>query len=324
MTVGRGRVFTLVVFCALLASAPANAQVPPDPEPVIAAGVTVAGVDVGGLTAAEARAAVQAFFARPLNLRLGTERTSVRPTRFGARARIPLAISAALSAPADRALRLRVVVSGPALRAWVARKARVFHRKPVNARIILRGSKPRIVAARLGRKLVKPEARTRIRAALLAHRRALRLQVRSIRPAITPRKVGPAIVVRRGSRRLVLYRGSKPGKMRAVRTFPVAVGQPAWPTPLGSFAIRTMTRNPWWYPPDQPWAEGAQPIPPGPGNPLGTRWMGVGGGVGIHGTYNSGSVGTAASHGCIRMHISSSEWLFERVRIGTPVYIIGS
>jgi lipoprotein-anchoring transpeptidase ErfK/SrfK len=132
------------------------------------------------------------------------------------------------------------------------------------------------------------------------------------------------VVIRRGSRRLTLFRGSKPGKMHAVASFPVAVGQSAYPTPLGSFSIRTMTRNPWWYPPDRPWAEGADPIPPGPGNPLGTRWMGLGGGVGIHGTYNSGSVGTAASHGCIRMHISSSEWLFERVRIGTPVFIIAS
>ena len=313
-----------MVLFALLASAPANAQVPPDPDPVIAANVTVAGVDVGGLTAAEATAAVQAFFARPLNLRLGTERTSVRPPRFGAQARIAVAISAALAAPAGAALPLRVVVSSPTLRAWVARKARVFHRKPVSAQIVLRGSKPRIVAARLGRLLVKPEARTRLRAALLAHRRAVPLQVRPIRPAITPRKVGPAIVVRRGSRRLLLYRGSKPGRMRVVASFPVAVGQSAYPTPLGSFRIRTMTRNPWWYPPDRPWAEGAEPVPPGPGNPLGTRWMGVGGGVGIHGTYNSGSVGTAASHGCIRMHISSSEWLFERVRIGTPVFIIAS
>jgi len=210
------------------------------------------------------------------------------------------------------------------LRKWVSRRARLFHRDPLSARILLKYSKPRIVAAKLGRALVKPEARMRLRAALVAHRRSVRLPVRSIRPAITPRKVGPAVVIRRGSRRLTLFRGSKPGKMHAVASFPVAVGQPAYPTPLGSFSIRTMTRNPWWYPPDRPWAEGADPIPPGPGNPLGTRWMGLGGGVGIHGTYNSGSVGTAASHGCIRMHISSSEWLFERVRIGTPVFIIAS
>jgi lipoprotein-anchoring transpeptidase ErfK/SrfK len=99
---------------------------------------------------------------------------------------------------------------------------------------------------------------------------------------------------------------------------------PAYPTPLGSFHVRTKTRNPWWYPPNADWAKGAKPIPPGPGNPLGTRWMGLGGGVGIHGTYNSGSIGSAASHGCIRMHLRSAEWLFERVGIGTPVFIVAS
>jgi lipoprotein-anchoring transpeptidase ErfK/SrfK len=319
--VGRGRVLAFVVFCALTAAAPANAQVPP---PVIADGVTVSGVDVAGLTGAEARAALQTFFARPVRLVLGTERSFVRASQLGADARIGNAVAAALAAPADTALRLRVVVSSSTLRAWISRKANVFRRKPVSARIILKYSTPRIVAAKLGRALVKTTARTRLRATLLAHRRSVRLAVRSIRPAITPRKVGPAVVIRRGSRRLTLFRGSKPGKMHGVASFPVAVGQPAYPTPLGSFTIRTMTRNPWWYPPDQPWAEGADPIPPGPGNPLGTRWMGLGGGVGIHGTYNSGSIGTAASHGCIRMHIGSAEWLFERVRIGTPVYIIGS
>jgi lipoprotein-anchoring transpeptidase ErfK/SrfK len=322
--VGNGRLFAFVVLCALAAAAPAGAQVPPTDPPVVAAGVTVAGVDVAGLTPAETGAALRAFFARPVHISLGPQRTSVRPSRLGAQARISQAIAAAIAAPAHRALPLRVVIARATLRAWVSRKARIFYRAPVSARITLRRSTPRIVAAHLGRALVKRASRTRIRATLLAHRRSVRLAVRSIRPAITPRRVGPAVVIRRGSRRLMLYRGSSPGKMRRVATFPVAVGMPAYPTPLGSFQIQTMTRNPWWYPPDAPWAEGAEPIPPGPGNPLGTRWMGLGGGVGIHGTYNSGSIGSAASHGCIRMRISSSEWLFERVRLGTPVFIIAS
>ena len=230
---------------------------------------------------------------------------------------------AALAAPVDSALSLRVTVARSTLRRWVDRRAKAFQRKPVSARIKLVGAKPRIVGAKPGRKLVRDRSRAKILAALQAHRRAVNLSVRSITPKITAREVGPAVVIKRGSRRLNLFRGSSAGRMNKVRTFPVAVGQPAWPTPLGSFYIRTKTRNPWWYPPNQPWAAGAQPIPPGPGNPLGTRWMGLNiGGVGIHGTYNSGSIGTAASHGCIRMHISSAEWLFERVRIGTPVFII--
>jgi len=322
--VGRLRLVLVALVVALVAAAPASAQDPP-PEPVVADGVTVAGVEVGGLTAAEASGAVHAFFAQPLSVALGAETLSVRPFRLGGRARIAKAVAAALAAPADTALALQVRVSRSVLRAWVARRAKAFRRKPVSARIRLVGLRPRVVAQRPGRSLVRPTARLRLRAALLAHQRAVRLPARSLKPRITARKVGPAVVIRRGSRRLLLYRGSGPGKMGVVRSFPVAVGQPAYPTPLGSFYIRTMRKNPWWYPPNRDWAAGAEPIPPGPGNPLGTRWMGLSiGGVGIHGTYNSASVGTAASHGCIRMYISSAEWLFERVRIGTPVFIVGA
>jgi lipoprotein-anchoring transpeptidase ErfK/SrfK len=80
--------------------------------------------------------------------------------------------------------------------------------------------------------------------------------------------------------------------------------------------------NPWWRPPSSPWAQGLKAIPPGAGNPLGTRWMGLSAsGVGIHGTPDAASIGYSASHGCIRMHISDAEWLFGHVDVGTPVYI---
>jgi lipoprotein-anchoring transpeptidase ErfK/SrfK len=322
--VGRSRVFLIVVACSLSLAAPANAQDPPDPEPVIADGVTVAGVEVGGLTAAEATAELAAFFGQPVRLTLGRETLDVRPQRLGARPRLADAVAAALAAEADTALPLGVRVTRSKLGAWVKRRARAFDLKPVPAQVVLMRLTPRIVAAKAGRKLVKSTAQSRLRAALVAHRRDLRLPVRTLKSRITARNVGPAVVVRRGSRRLVLYRGSKPGKMHVAASFPVAVGMPAWPTPLGSFHVRNKTRNPWWYPPNASWAQGAKPIPPGPGNPLGTRWMGLGGGVGIHGTYNSGSIGTAASHGCIRMHLRSAEWLFERVRIGTAVFIVAS
>ena len=129
------------------------------------------------------------------------------------------------------------------------------------------------------------------------------------------------IVIHRASNRLYLYNGT-----RLVRIFPVATGQAAWPTPLGHFQIVVKQRNPWWFPPTQDsWAAGAKPVPPGPGNPLGTRWMGLSApGVGIHGTSEPWSIGHSESHGCIRMQIASAEWLFNRVRIGTPVFIIPS
>lgn len=120
-------------------------------------------------------------------------------------------------------------------------------------------------------------------------------------------------------RKLYLYGGHG----EVVKTYRVAVGMPKYPTPTGSFRIIVKEVNPTWNPPDSAWAAGMGPVPPGPGNPLGTRWMGLNSpGIGIHGTPTSSSIGTAASHGCIRMLIPQAEDLFGRVFVGTPVEIV--
>jgi len=126
------------------------------------------------------------------------------------------------------------------------------------------------------------------------------------------------IVIDISARTLVLYDDDQ-----VLRSYRVAVGQPRYPTPTGNFRIINKAKNPTWSPPPSPWADGLEPVPPGPDNPLGTRWMGLSARhVGIHGTYASGSIGTAASHGCIRMHISDVEALFDLVYVGTPVSIV--
>ena len=318
----RRLLFTLAALAALVVAAPAGAQDPP----VVADGVTVARVDLSGMTAAEATTALRAFAAHPLKLKLGARTLWVRASTLGGRARVAGAVAAALAAPADTALRLEVAVTGWRLTAWIRRRARLFDRAAVSARVRLVGVVPRITAARAGRLLVRRHARIRLLGAMRNFRRdTVILPVNTIRPAVTASRVGPAVVVRRGSKRLTLFRGAGAGAMRAVASFPVATGMAAYPTPLGSFRIATKQRNPWWYPPKAGWAAGAKPIPPGPGNPLGTRWMGLNvGAVGIHGTPDAASIGYSASHGCIRMRIANAEWLFERVRIGTPVFIVGS
>ncbi len=127
-----------------------------------------------------------------------------------------------------------------------------------------------------------------------------------------------AIRIDVSERRLYLYDGNE-----VVKTYPVAVGVSRYPTPKGDFRIISKVYHPSWTPPPSPWAAGLKPIPAGPGNPLGTRWMGLSvPHVGIHGTYASGSIGTAASHGCIRMYIKDVEQLFEIVYVGTPVQIV--
>ena len=106
------------------------------------------------------------------------------------------------------------------------------------------------------------------------------------------------------------------------KTYPIAIGQSAFPTPTGEYEINDKQVDPTWYPPDSPWAAELATIPPGPGNPLGTRWIGTTApAIGFHGTYATSSVGTAASHGCMRMHIPDVEELYEQVTIGMKVSI---
>lgn len=125
------------------------------------------------------------------------------------------------------------------------------------------------------------------------------------------------IVVTLSKFRLALYRDGK-----VVKTFKVAIGAPGFATPTGSYHVVNKQVDPSWFPPDSPWAKGLGPIPPGPGNPLGTRWIGTSApAIGIHGTYASGSIGTAASHGCIRMNIPDVEELYEEVAVGMPVIL---
>lgn len=131
--------------------------------------------------------------------------------------------------------------------------------------------------------------------------------------------LGPRIFINLSRFSLVLDR---PGKDQ--RRWLIASGSYAHPTPVGKFVIKEKVYHPTWLPPKSDWAKDAKPIPPGPGNPLGTRWLGFDwGGVGIHGTNAPWTVGTAASHGCLRMVTGQVEELFELVEVGTPVVVLG-
>lgn len=290
------------------------------PRPLmLAPRVTVGGVRVGGLTRQAAYHAVRLAFRSPLVLLLDDHRLSVSPERLGAVAHVKAAVARAAHALSGARVPFVVTVRGAAVRAYVAQLAHRFDRKPVDARVVLRDVEPRIVGGRSGRALRRIEAvRAIVRALTENRRRPVRLPARTLPPRVAREEIGPVVVIRRESKQLFYYRGEK-----LVRVFRVATGQPQYPTPLGRFSIVVKWRDPWWYPPSSPWAQGLKPVPPGPGNPLGTRWMGLSvPAVGIHGTPDAASLGYSASHGCIRMAISSAEWLFERVRVGTPVFIV--
>jgi lipoprotein-anchoring transpeptidase ErfK/SrfK len=290
-------------------------------EALIADGVTIGGVPVGGLTQDEAVAAVTTAFDQPLSLLVLRHELFPKPKRLGTTALIDDAVAHAMAAPPATAVKLRVKLDRRKAEAYLAAVARRFDRKPVDAQLALRNLRPVVSAQKQGRSLRRLQSLGRIFSAFVANTRTpIRLPFRLVQPRVTRQGIGPVIVIHRGSNRLYLYKG-----MRFWRVFGVATGQSRYPTPVGRWTIVVKWRNPWWYPPNSSWAQGAKPIPPGPGNPLGTRWMGLSAsGVGIHGTPDDASIGYSASHGCIRMHISDAEWLFVHVRIGTTVFIVSA
>jgi len=284
----------------------------------IADGVTIGPVSVGGMTSDDATQAVLEAYTQPLVLHVGHRNVSVLPRRFDLSLPLAAAVQTALAAAPDAAIPLQGSVNVQDVRAWVAALAKKTAGTPVSGRLVLRHDRPFFTHGATGRKLLRVATANLIRDAIRdGVRTTIFVPLRKL-AAATP-KTTSVIVIHRGLNRLMLYRGT-----RLVRTFPVATGQPAYPSPLGRFQIVVKELNPWWYPPTQDaWAKGLKPVPPGPDNPLGTRWMGLSApGVGIHGTDEPWSIGHSESHGCIRMQVPSAEWLYTRVQVGTPVFIV--
>ncbi len=317
MALWKRAVLSLVlVLCAAVAIAPSAGSPRTIPN-----GVRIVGINVGGLDAGQARQQLAARFGSPLRFRHGEKRWSVSTERLGLVVAVDNAVSRALQADSGEDVDVRVGVDREQVRRYVDALQARFGFPAQNARIVkLVKGNPQIADSTWGlavrrRTMVAGITRmlkTRIRP-------TMPLVMETLKPTVTRAKFGPVIVIHRGSNRLVLFKGEKQW-----RSFGVATGTAQYPTPTGSFRIVVMQKNPWWRPPpDSDWAQGLEPVPPGPGNPLGTRWMGLSEPlVGIHGTPDAASIGYSASHGCIRMLIPEAVWLFDHVRVGTPVLIV--
>ncbi len=272
------------------------------------------------MTPGAAAAAVKSAFAKPLTLTVNGTKVELHPTKL-ATAYIDPAVSHALSASAGTNVHLVVSVHGSAVRATAAVLARRFNHAPRNASLKFVAGKPRIVQDLAGTTLDQGTLLQRVVHSLNANvRLPIALHAKTVAAKVTASSIGPVILINRATNRLTLFHSDN----TVWRVFPVATGQAIYPTPAGKFSIVVKWVNPTWYPPTQDaWAAGLSPVPPGPNNPLGTRWMGLSApGVGIHGTDEPGSIGWNASHGCIRMQVVDSEWLFTKVRVGTTVFIV--
>ena len=317
---------TLALFVgAASASAQDTTTVPaPAPTPGIAvAGSLVAGVDISGMDAATALVTVNAAFAQQIVITIDTRVFKVRSSQLGAVYDTQTAVTDAVARTAAGNTPVTPTYSETKLKDQVKRILRLSSDKgSVSAWVVK--AKPMIKPGKAGSapngKLVESQIRAAIGQPLLrAQQEAIPLV--AINPSATLEQLGYVIAVSKGERLVRLY-APVAGKSKAVLKFKVAVGAPSFPTPAGTFTIVTMQKDPWWYPPASDWAKDSEPVPPGPSNPLGTRWMGLDRqDIGLHGTPDSSSLGGYASHGCIRMFIPSAEKLYSLVDVGTPVVI---
>lgn len=306
---------------------PTRPTAPRLPAGIIAAGVRIAGVDVGGLSRREAKVKVLAEKVAPRRSRIVVTfrgvRIPVEPVKMGYVADVDYALRGALlfgrgkTVPARGVnVPLRERVSTDRITGFLNQTARRYNVAARDAAFSLRGTTPVSRDATPGVALNVPSATRVLRTALLTRTRTTyTLPSQRVQAAVT--RLPSAIIIDRAKFRLTLWKHR--GKSQ---TWPVAVGTSSHPTPVGNFRVVMKQVNPTWFPPNSPWAAGLGPVPPGPGNPLGTRWIGTSApAIGIHGTPVPSSIGTRASHGCIRMYIRDVERLYSQVDYEMPVYI---
>ena len=334
------RSVSLALALAAVTLAPASALAQSPDEPRIPPGAKAGGQDVGNLTLSEAAAKLDTVFgpsfSRSLEVRVAGKRFTVRPAAVGfafdalkTARRANIAAQSAPTAP-DGSVAVDVpLVSGLDAAKLAKQVATIDARstKPARdatVRITLRHM--RVRSARTGASLSAKRLGQRIAAAFSnpAAPRILRAKRQTIRPKVRTRdlkrgRYATVITIEQSSFRLRLFK-----RLKFSKSYGVAVGQPAYPTPNGLFSIASKAVNPTWTAPDSPWA-GAyrnESVPGGSAeNPLKARWMGIANGVGIHGTGDPGSIGSRASHGCIRMTVPDVIDLYPRVPVGTPVLI---
>jgi lipoprotein-anchoring transpeptidase ErfK/SrfK len=206
--------------------------------------------------------------------------------------------------------------------AAVRRLAGRLDRPALNAAVLPTPDDVRLVRGRSGIEVQPAALGAALAAALVSRSRSVIVPARRVRATVTVaalRRRFPAyITIDRGRFTLRVYR-----HLRPARSYPIAVGMQGLQTPAGLYHIQNKVVNPAWDVPNSPWAGSlaGQTIPPGPADPLKARWMGLWNGAGIHGTDETDSIGHAFSHGCVRMLIPDVIDLYNRVRVGTPVYI---
>jgi lipoprotein-anchoring transpeptidase ErfK/SrfK len=311
----------------------------------IADGVTVNGVDVSGLTPEQAREKLSNTLLKPLDRPVSVRYKGRRFTLTPAAARVAIDINGSVDRALDASqkgnlftrtwrevrgteldarVQAKVSYDRAAVRQVVRRVKAKLTVEPRDASVDLEHGDVDPVTSKDGQAVELDRLRHDIKTALLdaGPRRIARIHTKVVAPKVSTEDLAkqyPAIIiVNRGAFTLRFYKDLKLHK-----TYRIAVGQVGLETPAGLYHVQNKAVNPSWHVPTSAWAGdlGGTVVPPGPSNPIKARWMGIFDGAGIHGTDATGSIGSAASHGCIRMLIPDVIELYDQVPVGAPVYI---
>jgi lipoprotein-anchoring transpeptidase ErfK/SrfK len=336
-----------------LAAPAAAAAATDDNTAVIGPGTFVGGVDIGGQTISQAAVTLQTqlapTLAGPVTVAIGSRRfqldgqrakvtldalRTARRAYYAARDRAPVTPPAPLAPTPPAAtggsasgltVPAAISVSRSAVRAWADKVAGTVTRQPRSASLKIGLTRMRVTKARRGFTVDASAMARRVVAVFEdpTAPRTLRQPLKGLEPATTLAELRRAnatiLTVDRSHYKLRLFKN-----LRLSKTYGIAVGMAGLETPAGTYSIQTKQVDPAWHVPNSAWAGSlaGQVIPGGaPDNPLKARWLGIYNGVGIHGTAEDWSIGSQASHGCIRMHVSDVIDLYPRVSVGTKVLI---
>jgi lipoprotein-anchoring transpeptidase ErfK/SrfK len=347
----RSRLFIAVaaVLAALVVLAAGTMVYDDGRKDTIAEGITVGGVDVGGLKYDAARAKLRRAILTPLRQTIRVDHGKHVWHLTAREAKVSTNLDATVDAALARSregnilqrtyrnlsgervdahLEPQVTFSDQAIVRLLSRVRKAIDRPSIDATLKFAVSGPQTTPSREGLAVDASGLHKRIRAALVSPTAGRRFsaKTRRVKPKVSSADISDryqtALVLNRNAFRLTLYKRLKP-----VKTYSVAVGATGLETPAGLYHIQNKAVDPAWTKPNSDWvpaAQRGQVVPGGtPENPLKARWLGIFAGAGIHGIDPSeyGSIGHAASHGCVRMRIPDVEDLYPRVPVGAPIYI---
>jgi lipoprotein-anchoring transpeptidase ErfK/SrfK len=311
----------------------------------IAKGVHVGDVDLGGLTAAQAKDRLAAEYVAPLKRPIVVERRGKRfqlgPKEAKLTADLDETVASAVKeseegnaitqawrtatgSQLNKDLPLRITASDDAILRFVNRVRQGVDRAGKDATLTFVDDRPVVTKSTVGMKVDTSALRKRITASVTdPERKVIVPPVRTVQPKVTVSSLKKqhykVLTVNRTTHTLRIFKNFKLEK-----SYSVAVGMQGLDTPAGQYTINDKQENPSWHVPMSAWAGSlaGTVVPPGPSNPIKARWMGFFDGAGIHGTSDDASIGSNASHGCVRMHVSDVIDLYPRVPIGTTINVV--